>query len=278
MAGAMRFRGTVAAAPTVSTAAPDDGLGAWRAGDVVLFGTSEYVVASLNGSSQPVWQLLGDEGAYQTKLAFTSDINATNEKVVTKTTLDSAISSTKTALRGDATEADTIGTVKKAASDAQITANTAKDAANAAQTDATSALNKISALNFTDSQATGSGTFVTSVTQTDGKIAVTKKALAASDVSGVLSFEGAYNASTDKIATQSTVTNAIDDLSSSVSATAIANNKVCVLTGVTQSNGKLTAKTEETLEAIAKTGNVKDLIQTSGDVLVLFGGSASTVI
>lgn len=278
MAGAMRFRGTVAAAPTASTAAPEDSLGAWRAGDVVLFGTAEYVVASLNGSSQPVWQLLGDEGAYQTKLSFTGAPSSSN-KVVTNDTLTTAVSDAKSALLGTATEGtDTIGTVKAAAAAAQGAANTAKDAADAAQADATSALNKIDALNFTDSQATGSGAFVTSVTQTDGKIAVTKKALETADVTGVLAFEGTYNASTNKIATQSTVTNAVDGLSSSVSATAVANNKVSVLTGITQSNGKLTAKTEETLEAIAKTGNVNDLIQTSGDVLVLYSGNASTVI
>lgn len=274
MAGAMRFRGTVAAAPTASIAAPDDGLGAWRAGDVVLFGTSEYVVASLNGASQPIWQLLGDEGAYQTKLSFTGAYSSTN-KVVTNDTLTTTVSNAKNALLGTATEGtDTIGSVKAAAAAAQTTANNAKDAANAAQADATSALNKIAALDVTDS---GSG-FVTAVTQTDGKIAVTKKALATSDVTGVLAFEGTYNSSTNKIATQSTVTNAIDGLDGSVSATAVANNKVSVLTGVTQSNGKLTAKTEQTLEAIAKTGNVNDLIQTSGDVLVLFGGSSSSVI
>lgn len=278
MAGAMRFRGTVAAAPTVSTAVPGDSLGAWRAGDVVLFGTAEYVVASLNGSSQPVWQLLGDEGAYQTKLSFTG-IPSSSNKVVTNDTLTTAVSDAKSALLGTATEGtDTIGTVKAAAAAAQGAANTAKDAADAAQADATSALNKIDALDFTDSQATGSGAFVTSVTQTDGKIAVTKKALETADVTGVLAFEGTYNASTNKIATQSTVTNAVDGLSSSVAATAVANNKVSVLTGITQTNGKLTAKTEETLEAIAKTGNVNDLIQTSGDVLVLYSGNASTVI
>ena len=278
MAGAMRFRGTVSAAPTVSTAVPGDSLGAWRAGDVVLFGTAEYVVASLNGSSQPVWQLLGDEGAYQTKLNFTGTPSSSN-KVVTNDTLTTAVSDAKSALLGTAIEGtDTIGTVKAAAAAAQGAANTAKDAADAAQADATSALNKIDALDFTDSQATGSGAFVTSVTQTDGKIAVTKKALETADVTGVLAFEGTYNASTNKIATQSTVTNAVDGLSSSVSATAVANNKVSVLTSVTQTNGKLTAKTEETLEAIAKTGNVNDLIQTSGDVLVLYSGNASTVI
>lgn len=274
MAGAMRFRGTVAAAPTATTAAPNDGLGAWRAGDVVLFGTAEYVVASLNGSNQPVWQLLGDEGAYQTKLSFTGTPSSSN-KVVTNDTLTTAVSDAKSALLGTATEGtDTIGTVKAAAAAAQSAADTAKDAADAAQADATSALDKIAALDVTDS---GSG-FVTAVTQTDGKIAVTKKALATSDVTGVLAFEGTYNASTNKIATQSTVTDAVNGLNSSVSSTAVANNKVSVLTGVTQVNGKLTAKTEETLEAIAKTGNINDLIQTSGDVLVLYSGNATTVI
>ena len=274
MTGAMRFRGTVSAKPTTSTAAPSDGLGAWRAGDVVLFGTAEYVVASLNTSSQPVWQLLGDEGAYQTKLSFTGTYSSTN-KVVTNDTLTTAISNAKNALLGTATEGtDTIGSVKAAAAAAQTTANNAKDAANAAQADATSALNKIAALDVTDS---GSG-FVTTVTQTDGKIAVTKKALATSDVTGVLAFEGTYSSSNNKIATQNTVTNAIDGLDGSVSATAVTKNKVSVLTSVTQTNGKLSGKTEQTLEAIAKTGNVNDLIQTSGDVLVLFGGTSSTVI
>ena len=274
MAGAMRFRGTVAAAPTTTTAAPSDGLGAWRAGDVVLFGTAEYVVASLNGSNQPVWQLLGDEGAYQTKLSFTGTPSSSN-KVVTNDTLTTAVSDAKSALLGTATEGtDTIGTVKAAAAAAQSAADTAKDAADAAQADATSALDKIAALDVKDS---GSG-FVTAVTQTDGKIAVTKKALATSDVTGVLAFEGTYNASTNKIATQSTVTDAVNGLDSSIFATAVANNKVSVLTGVTQANGKLTAKTEETLEAIAKTGNINDLIQTSGDVLVLYSGNATTVI
>ena len=279
MAGAMRFRGTVAAAPTASTAAPEDGLGAWRAGDVVLFGTAEYVVASLNGSSQPVWQLLGDEGAYQTKLNFTGTPSSSN-KVVTNDTLTTAVSDAKSALLGTATEGtDTIGTIKATATAAQNAAIDAQDAADAAQADATSALTKIADLDVADS---GSG-FVTAVTQTDGKIAVTKKALETADITGVLTFDGNYDASTNKIATQTSVKNAVDglvnELNSSVSATSIGDDKkVSVLTSVTQTNGKLTAKTEETLEAIAKTGNVNDLIQTSDDVLVLYSGNASTVI
>ena len=51
-----------------------------------------------------------------------------------------------------------------------------------------------------------------------------------------------------------------NSLASSVTATAEADNQVSVLTGVTQANGKLTDKTEVKLAAIAKTGNVNDLI------------------
>lgn len=68
---------------------------------------------------------------------------------------------------------------------------------------------------------------------------------------------------------------AVADLDSSVTATAEVDNQVSVLTGITQEDGKLTNKTEVKLAAIAKTGNVNDLVQTEGDVLVLFGGNAA---
>ena len=71
------------------------------------------------------------------------------------------------------------------------------------------------------------------------------------------------------------ISGAVADLDSSVTATAEADNQVSVLTGITQENGKLTNKTEVKLAAIAKTGNVNDLVQTEGDVLVLFGGNAA---
>lgn len=71
---------------------------------------------------------------------------------------------------------------------------------------------------------------------------------------------------------------AIADLDSSVSATAASGNVYSVLTGVTQTDGKLTGKNEVTLAAIAKTGNVNDLIQTSGDVMVFYCGTSSTLV
>lgn len=79
----------------------------------------------------------------------------------------------------------------------------------------------------------------------------------------------------------------ISALDSSVSATAEANNKVSVLTGVTQTDGKLTAKTEVTLAAVAKTGSIYDLNEvkttndssvTEGDYLVFYCGSATEII
>ena len=71
---------------------------------------------------------------------------------------------------------------------------------------------------------------------------------------------------------------AVAALDSSVSATAASGNSYSVLTGVTQTDGELTGKTEVTLAALAKTGNVNDLVQTSGDVMVFNCGSSSTVI
>lgn len=275
MTGAMRFRGTLTAAPTASTAAPSDGLGAWRAGDMILFGTAEYVVSKMT-DGKPTWQLLGDEGAYQTKLSFTGTPSASN-KVVTNDTLESA----KTALNGSIAEAKAAAqTAANAAATADSKAVNAQDAADAAQGDATSALNKITAMKVTDS---GTGV-VSAVTQLDGKITVTKKTLKIEDISD-LTFNTAVS-STNKAASMSDVNSAksaaidaagakIADLDSSVSATAATGNVYSVLTGVTQTDGKLTGKTEVTLAAIAKTGNVNNLIQTEGDVLILDCGNAT---
>ena len=275
MTGAMRFRGTLTAAPTASTAVPSDGLGAWRAGDMILFGTAEYVVSKMT-DGKPTWQLLGDEGAYQTKLSFTGTPSASN-KVVTNDTLESA----KTALNGSITEAKNAAqTAANAAATADSKAVNAQDAADAAQGDATSALNKITAMKVDDS---GTGV-VSAVTQLDGKITVTKKTLKIEDISD-LTFNTAVS-STNKAASMSDVNSAksaaidaagakIADLDSSVSATAATGNVYSVLTGVTQTDGKLTGKTEVTLAAIAKTGNVNNLIQTEGDVLILDCGNAT---
>lgn len=97
---------------------------------------------------------------------------------------------------------------------------------------------------------------------------------------------GTYSATTDAVKSyvdtaiqnadvSGKITTEINKLDSSVAATAADGNQYSVLTGVTQADGILSAKTEVKLAAIAKTGNVNDLIQTSGDVLVLDCGSST---
>ena len=71
------------------------------------------------------------------------------------------------------------------------------------------------------------------------------------------------------------ISNAVAELDSSVAATAETDNKVSVLTGVTQTDGKLTEKTEVTLAAIAKTGSTDDLIQGSMVLVFDCGTSAN---
>lgn len=263
MTGAMRFRGTVTAAPTANTAAPEDGLDAWRAGDVVLFGTAEYVVSSMS-SDKPVWQLLGDEGAYQTRLSFTGDPSSDN-KVVTNDTLETAKTNLTTA----------INEAKTAASNAKDAADDAQATANSAVTEAQKANNAIAAMNVADD--TSAKGFVSAVTQTDGKIAVTKKEIGYADISDV-AFEGEAPSKTNKIITRDALntekTNIVDGISGSATATAVANNQVSVLTGVTLTAGKLTKASEYKLAAVAATGKVAD-IDFSDTVLVLNCGSST---
>lgn len=263
MTGAMRFRGTVTAAPTADTAAPSgDGLGAWRAGDVVLFGTAEYVVSTMS-SNKPVWQLLGDEGAYQTRLSFTGTPSSEN-KVVTENTLNTT--------KGELTTA--ISNVNTAATNAQDAADDAQATANSAVAEAQKANNAIAALDVTDD--TSKKGFVSAVTQTDGKIAVTKKEIGFADISDV-AFDGTPS-KTNKIITGEALNtvkaNIIDGISGSATATAVANNQVSVLTGVTLTAGKLTRSSEYKLAAVAATGKVAD-IDFSDTVLVLNCGSST---
>lgn len=70
----------------------------------------------------------------------------------------------------------------------------------------------------------------------------------------------------------------IEALDSSVASTEEVNNRVSVLTGISQENGKLVEKTEVQLSAIAKTGRANDLIQEEEDCLIFDCGSATRLI
>ena len=70
----------------------------------------------------------------------------------------------------------------------------------------------------------------------------------------------------------------IATLDGSAIATAEADGKISVLTGVEEVDGKISKKSEATLAKIAKTGNVADLMQTSGNYIVFNCGSATVNI
>ena len=70
----------------------------------------------------------------------------------------------------------------------------------------------------------------------------------------------------------------IDALDSQIKSSDEDNNKVSVLTGITQENGKLTTKTEVKLAAVAKTGVINDLSQAQDTVIIFNCGSSTSVI
>lgn len=81
-----------------------------------------------------------------------------------------------------------------------------------------------------------------------------------------------------KTYTDNTIAEKIATLDGSAIATAEADGKISVLTGVEEVDGKISKKSEATLAKIAKTGNVADLMQTSGNYIVFNCGSATVNI
>ena len=81
-----------------------------------------------------------------------------------------------------------------------------------------------------------------------------------------------------KTYTDTQIAEKIKTLDGSAIATAEADGKISVLTGVEEVDGKISKKSEATLAKIAKTGNVADLMQTAGDYIVFNCGSATVNI
>lgn len=243
--GAMHFRGTVDADPTVT--APT---GNYKAGDVVLFGYDEYV---FNGTK---WLALGNESIYAKKTDVNDDFIAVRGEMATqKTELEGKISS-------DIADART-----------KITAeiNTA-----------------IQGLDKGD--AAVAGQFVTAVSEADGVITVSRAALKASDIPNIeqsqvnglvdalagkqdkLEIDGTVS-STNKVATQETVSTAIAGLDSSITEE---TNKVISSFGIADGVIKAETVKKVTLAKVATTGKVGDIEQ---DGLVIINcGSATTNI
>lgn len=78
--------------------------------------------------------------------------------------------------------------------------------------------------------------------------------------------------------TDTKIAEKVATLDGSAIATAEADGKISVLTGVEEVDGKISKKSEATLAKIAKTGNVADLMQTSGNYIVFKCGSATVNI
>ena len=344
LSGAMHYVGESTTDPSTGTATVE-GHEDWVSGDVVTYQAKEYVYDGEN------WRELGDESSYVVKGAIKDADIASGANIA-----QSKIANLVTDLAAKATPADITSAIE------------ALDVA---------------------SQAVATGSKITAIEQVDGKISITTGAISSDDIpelpqtkvtglttalagkQDALTMDGTYNAESNKVATQSTVTNAIGaldfddtavahqfitevneengvinvqraaltlddipnltaskitDLDTTISGAideaittdgaideaisgavteaiagvtgtvaAVENNFV---TSISMANGKLSgtvaqptianinglqtaldAKVNDSaLATIAKTGNVNDLVQTGGDVIVLQCGSSTVNI
>ena len=248
--GAMHFIGVSTTDPLSENGPTIAGVTSFKAGDVVLFGYDEYV---FDGTK---WITLGNESIYAKKTDVDGDFTAVRQEMATQ----------KTELQGEI--------------DSDIAA---------AKTELTGAINKaIQGLDKTDTAVTGQ--FVTAVSESDGVITVTRAALKASDIPNIeqsqvnglinglagkqdkLEIDGTVS-STNKVATQETVSTAIAGLDSSITEE---TNKV--ISSFEIADGVIKAETVKkvALHKVATTGKVEDIEQ---DGLVIINcGSATTNI
>lgn len=205
------------------------------------------------------------------------------------TTAQSYVDTAKAALEGTATDNEKSATIAGAKKYADKVAKTASDNADAALT------NKIAGLKNTDEAVANQ--FVTAVKEANGVVTVERKVLAVADIpnlgmnkitglkealdgkQGNLTFEGAYDAGINKVATVSTVSNAktalIGDTSEGVTTTdgntiADVRRYVDAKTKGIASDAKLTELTEK---VTANTNSIKSIQDSLAD-----GGSVSNAI
>ena len=243
--GAMHFRGTVDADPTITTPT-----GTYKAGDVVLFGYDEYV---FNGTK---WLALGNESIYAKKTDVADDFTAVRQEMATQKTelqgeIDSDIAAAKTELTGAINTA--IQGLDK--NDTAVAGQfvTAVSEADGVITVSRAALKASDIPNIEQSQVNGLET-----------------ALAGKQNN--LEIDGTVSAD-NKVATQETVNAAIASLDSSI---AEESNKV--ISGFSIVDGSIDNSTVKkvTLAKVATTGKVEDIEQDS--LVIINCGSATTNI
>ena len=230
LAGAVHFIGVVDALPATS-----------NNGDICIVGNKEYVYSTSDNS----WHELGDETIYAVKGNIKDNDIAADASIA-----QSKIAGLTAALDAKANASD-LGTMAGEAKDdyvtkagapgyADILTKTLASTTYETKSDATAKLTE--AKGYTDSAiqdldapevAVGTGEILSAISEADGKIAVTKRALVAADIPEL------------------------------------------AISKITNLQTSLDAKANDaSLAAIAKTGNVNDLVQTAGDVLVFdCGGS-----
>lgn len=248
--GAMHFIGVSTTDPLSENGPTIADVTSFKAGDVVLFGYDEYVY---DGSK---WITLGNESIY----AKATEVNTEFGKVRKE------LADAKTELQGEI--------------DSDIAA---------AKTELTGAINTaIQGLDKTDTAVTGQ--FVTAVSEADGVITVSRAALKASDIPNIeqsqvnglvdalagkqnnLEIDGEVS-STNKVATQETVSTAIAGLDSSITEE---TNKVISSFEIADGVIKTETVKKVALHKVATTGKVEDIEQ---DGLVIINcGSATTNI
>lgn len=274
LSGAMHFKGVVDELPTSA-----------NPGDIYIVGSKEYVYSD-------GFEELGDQSSHAIKGAIknadiASDAAIAQSKIAGLA--DSLAAKANTADLGTMAAETAANYVKKSEAPgyADILTKTSASSTYETKTDAASKLSSaksyadglVNALDVTAVTA-GTGAVVDSVSQTNGKIAVTTRTLTKGDiptidqsqVSGLssalagkqasLSFDGTYNSSSNKAATVSSITNKIAALDKADAA--VANQFVTVV-----------SETDGIISVSRAQPNINGIAQTSGDTLILDCGSST---
>ena len=243
--GAMHFRGTVDADPTITTPT-----GSYKAGDVVLFGYDEYV---FDGTK---WLALGNESIYAKKTEVNDDFAAVRQEMDTqKTKLQGEIDSDIAAARTEITAEINTAIQGLDKGDAAVAGQfvTAVSEADGIITVSRAALKASDIPNIEQSQVNGLET-----------------ALAGKQNN--LEIDGTVSAN-NKVATQETVNAAIASLDSSITEE---SNKV--ISGFSIVDGSIDNSTVKkvTLHKVATTGKLEDIEQNG--LVIINCGTANTNI
>lgn len=284
LTGAMHFEGAVENLPS--------DVSGYANGDVIIVTSTKKEYVFSNGA----FIELGNEdmGLQAVQALDVADITVGADSTLTLIgQTDGAIHATATKIQiamdqvTDLNDAINNGGAKDTEQDNRLTAveKKADDNAKAIADEAEARKTAIEALDKADEAVAGQ--YVSAVSETDGVITITRAALPTlslaegtattpetASVSVVADIDVNGHTITDtrvNVATTAGVTAAIAALDADLDVTTVKH----VVTGVTQVDGVLTKIDEVQLADIAFSGNVNDLVQTSGEYIVFDCGSST---